>query len=52
MTELGRGEPIVTAAHLTKVFHTTARRPGRFGALTSLVAPRRVSKTAVNDVSF
>ena len=52
MTVLGPGDPIVTAAHLTKVFHTTTRRPGRWGALTSLVAPRHVSKTAVNDVSF
>ena len=52
MTRLGPGDPIVTASHLTKVFHTTTRRPGRWGALTSLVAPRRVSKTAVNDVSF
>jgi ABC-2 type transport system ATP-binding protein len=52
MTALRPGDPIVTAAHLTKVFHTTRRRPGRWGALTSLVAPHRVSKTAVNDVSF
>jgi ABC-2 type transport system ATP-binding protein len=46
------GDPIVVAANLTKVFHTTTRRPGRWGALASLVAPHRVSKTAVNDVSF
>jgi ABC-2 type transport system ATP-binding protein len=38
MTPLRPGDPIVTATHLTKVFHTTTRRPGRWGALTSLVA--------------
>ena len=52
MTPSAPGEPIVTATHLTKVFHTTSRRSGRWGALSSLVAPQRASKTAVNDVSF
>jgi ABC-2 type transport system ATP-binding protein len=52
VTPSAPGEPIVTATHLTKVFHTTSRRPGRWGALSSLVAPQRASKTAVNDVSF
>jgi len=52
VTPSAPGEPIVTATHLTKVFHTTSRRSGRWGALSSLVAPQRASKTAVNDVSF
>jgi len=37
---------------LTKVFHTTARGEGFRGAIRSLVAPRRIAKTAVEDVSF
>ncbi|MEV0642264.1 ATP-binding cassette domain-containing protein [Streptomyces sp. NPDC050619] len=37
---------------LTKVFHTVKRQEGLRGTLRSLVAPQRVTKTAVNDVSF
>src|ERR1700738_1999393 len=42
----------IVAEGLTKIFYTTARRPGRFSALRSLVHPLRVAKTAVADVSF
>jgi ABC-2 type transport system ATP-binding protein len=37
---------------LTKVFHTTARRSGFLGAARSLVAPVRVSRTAVDGLSL
>ncbi len=37
---------------MSRVFHTTVRRPGLRGALRSLVSPERVAKTAVEDVSF
>jgi ABC-2 type transport system ATP-binding protein len=42
----------ITARGLTKTFHTTKRQPGLRGALRSLVAPERVAKKAVDDVSF
>jgi ABC-2 type transport system ATP-binding protein len=42
----------IEARGLTKTFHTVKRRPGLFGALRSLVAPHRVAKTAVADVTF
>jgi ABC-2 type transport system ATP-binding protein len=45
-------EGSIAAEGLTKIFYTTARRPGRFSAVRSLVHPRRVAKTAVADVSF
>ena len=45
------GEGIVVRG-LTKIFHTAVRRPGFAGAVRSLVAPRRVAKTVVRDVSF
>jgi len=43
---------VIVARGLCKVFHTTKRRPGFAGALKSLVAPERIEKTAVQDVSF
>ena len=42
----------IEARGLTKTFSTTKRQPGLRGTLRSLVAPQRVSKTAVEDVSF
>ena len=42
----------IVAEDLTKIFYTTARRPGRFSAVRSLVHPMRVAKTAVSEVSF
>ncbi|WP_435862756.1 ABC transporter ATP-binding protein [Streptomyces phaeochromogenes] len=43
---------MIDARGLSRVFHTTVRRPGAGGALRSLVNPLRVAKTAVEDVSF
>ncbi|ANS68880.1 ABC transporter ATP-binding protein [Streptomyces lincolnensis] len=37
---------------LSRVFHTTVRRPGVAGAIRSLVNPERVAKHAVSDVTF
>ncbi|MFI1710297.1 ATP-binding cassette domain-containing protein [Streptomyces griseoruber] len=37
---------------LSRTFHTTVRRPGFAGALRSLVAPERVAKHAVSDITF
>ncbi|MGW2379573.1 ABC transporter ATP-binding protein [Streptomyces sp. NPDC001658] len=37
---------------LSRVFHTTVRRPGVAGALRSLVNPERVAKHAVSDITF
>jgi ABC-2 type transport system ATP-binding protein len=37
---------------LTKTFQTTVRRPGLLGVARALIAPERVQKTAVRDVSF
>jgi ABC-2 type transport system ATP-binding protein len=45
------GEGIVVRG-LTKVFHTTVRRPGFAGAVRSLIVPQRAAKTVVRDVSF
>jgi ABC-2 type transport system ATP-binding protein len=45
-------EGLIVAEGLTKVFHTTVRRPGRFSAVRSLVRPQQVAKTAVDGVSF
>src|SRR5258708_6896469 len=45
-------EGTIVAERLTKVFHTSARRPGRLSAVRSLVHPLRVAKAAVADVSF
>src|ERR1700730_10581653 len=45
-------EGSIVAEGLTKIFYTTNRRPGRFSAVRSLLHPRRVAKTAVDDVSF
>ncbi|GAA4683226.1 ABC transporter ATP-binding protein [Phytohabitans rumicis] len=42
----------IVARDLTKIFHTIVRRPGFIGGLTSLVAPARAAKTAVDGVSF
>ena len=42
----------ITAEGLTKVFRTTARRPGRWGAVRSLIAPERVTRTAVDGLSL
>ena len=42
----------ITAENLTKVFHVSGRRPGRFSAVRSLISPPRVAKTAVDGVSF
>ncbi|MGW2280450.1 ABC transporter ATP-binding protein [Streptomyces sp. NPDC001770] len=44
--------PVIEALGLSRLFHTTVRRPGPMGALRSLVNPRRIVKTAVEDVSF
>ena len=46
-----QGEGIVVRG-LTKIFHTTVRRPGFAGAVRSLVVPQRAAKTVVRDVSF
>jgi len=43
---------VIVAEDLTKIFHSTARRPGRFSAVRSLVRPQRLSKTAVDRVGF
>jgi ABC-2 type transport system ATP-binding protein len=43
---------VIEARGLSKVFHTTVRRPGLGGALRSLVSPERVAKVAVRDVDF
>nr|WP_229913800.1 ATP-binding cassette domain-containing protein [Streptomyces capitiformicae] len=43
---------VIEARGLSKVFHTTVRRPGLGGALRSLVSPERVAKAAVQDVNF
>jgi ABC-2 type transport system ATP-binding protein len=43
---------VVSARNVTKVFSNVSRRPGRWGAVTSLVAPQRQQKVAVRDVSF
>ncbi|EKX68811.1 ABC transporter, ATP-binding protein [Streptomyces ipomoeae 91-03] len=43
---------VIEARGLSKVFHTTVRRPGLAGALRSLVSPERVAKVAVQDVDF
>nr|WP_281291859.1 ATP-binding cassette domain-containing protein [Streptomyces tailanensis] len=43
---------VIEARGLSKVFHTTVRRPGFAGALRSLVSPERVAKVAVQDVDF
>lgn len=43
---------VIEAQGLSKVFHTSVRRPGAGGALRSLINPLRVAKTAVEDVSF
>ncbi|MBS2964555.1 ATP-binding cassette domain-containing protein [Actinocrinis puniceicyclus] len=45
-------EGTITAENLTKVFHVSARRPGRLSAIRSLIHPQRVAKTAVDGVSF
>jgi ABC-2 type transport system ATP-binding protein len=45
-------EGVIVAQGLTKVFHSTARRPGRFSAVRSLINPQQVAKAAVSDVSF
>ncbi|HEU5425535.1 MAG TPA: ATP-binding cassette domain-containing protein [Actinocrinis sp.] len=42
----------ITAENLAKGFHVSARRPGRFSAVSSLISPQRVAKTAVDRVSF
>src|SRR5690242_2997616 len=43
---------MIAADGLTKVFRTVVRQPGAVGALRSLVAPRRDSKTAVDNVTL
>ncbi|HZU56825.1 MAG TPA: ATP-binding cassette domain-containing protein [Actinocrinis sp.] len=48
----GQAEGGITAENLTKVFHVSARRPGRFSAVRSLISPQRVARTAVDGVSF
>jgi ABC-2 type transport system ATP-binding protein len=42
----------IVAEGLTKVFRTAARRPGVRGALRGIVAPERVAKVAVDQVSL
>ncbi|MUN36804.1 ABC transporter ATP-binding protein [Actinomadura litoris] len=42
----------IEARGLVKTFRTARRRPGALGMLRALVAPERVSTTAVADVSF
>jgi ABC-2 type transport system ATP-binding protein len=42
----------IVAEGLTKVFRTTARRPGVHGALRGIVRPERVAKVAVDQVSL
>ncbi|WSQ12630.1 ATP-binding cassette domain-containing protein [Streptomyces sp. NBC_01231] len=37
---------------LSRVFHTSVRRPGFTGTLRSLVNPERVAKHAVSDITF
>ncbi|MEU0073708.1 ATP-binding cassette domain-containing protein [Streptomyces sp. NPDC006332] len=37
---------------LSRVFHTSVRRPGLTGTLRSLVNPERVAKHAVSDITF
>jgi ABC-2 type transport system ATP-binding protein len=44
--------PAIEADGLSRTFLTTARRAGLGGTLRSLVDPLRVTKTAVEDVSF
>jgi ABC-2 type transport system ATP-binding protein len=47
------GSPaVIRARNLTKVFHTLTRRPGFAGTVRSLIAPERIAKPAVVDVSF
>jgi ABC-2 type transport system ATP-binding protein len=45
-------EPAIEARGLVKTFSTVQRRPGAMGVLRDLVAPRRVARSAVADVSF
>jgi ABC-2 type transport system ATP-binding protein len=45
-------EGSITAENLTKVFHVSTRRSGRFAGVRSLVRPQRVAKSAVDGVSF
>ena len=42
----------ITAEGLTKVFRTTVRRAGRWGAVRSLIAPERVTRIAVDGLSL
>jgi ABC-2 type transport system ATP-binding protein len=48
----GSAPGTIVAEQLTKVFHVSARRPGRLSAVRSLVRPQRVAKTAVDAVSL
>jgi ABC-2 type transport system ATP-binding protein len=48
----GVNAPAIEAVGLRKVFHTTSRGAGLVGGLRSLVAPKRVTKVAVDEVSF
>ncbi|MFD4909631.1 ABC transporter ATP-binding protein [Kitasatospora purpeofusca] len=43
---------MIEATGLTRVFHSTQRRPGPAGMLRTLVSPKRIARTAVQDVSF
>jgi len=45
-------EGTIVAEGLTKIFHATVRRPGLLGGLSSLVAPERVAKTAVDGITL
>jgi ABC-2 type transport system ATP-binding protein len=51
-TRGGSAQGTIVAEALTKVFHSTVRRSGRFSAVRSVVNPQRIAKTAVDAVSF
>ena len=44
--------PAIRARNIVKTFHTVRRESGFLGTARSLVAPRRVARTVVNDISF
>jgi len=44
--------PVIEVRNLTKVFRTSIRRDGRFGALASFLRPLRRDVQAVEDISF
>lgn len=42
----------IEVTELSKTFLTVTRRPGLLGGMVSLLAPKRVAKTAVDNISF